>query len=961
MPKLVLIDGHSLAYRAYHALPPAMATTKGELTNAVYGFVTTLLKIMREEAPDYLAVAFDVGQTFRDDLFKAYKAHRERMPDDLAYQIARIDAVVRAFGLPVLTLDGFEADDVLGTAARQAAAQGVDTVIYTGDTDAFQLVDARTKVVVSRRQFGDLAEYDVAAVKERYGLEPRQLADYRGLKGDTSDNIPGVPGIGEKTATDLLQKYDTVDGVYKHLDEVTPKRAQAALAANEAQAKLSRKLAQIVTDAPLKLDLAACKPGAYDMEAVRLLFRELEFRSLLEKIPNPKSQIPSTKSQGATPKSQTPNPKDQEAKTGEKAEEGQATEAETQAEAAPTPGGMPAENEYAVVRDAKALRKVVAALRKAKAFALDTETTSQNAYECELVGISLSVREGQAWYIPVGHALLQSNLLTLADEGTDEFRNLPLDDARELLGPVFADPKIKKYGHNINFDALVLAEHDLPIEGIAYDTMVAAFLIDPGSRQLGLKALGFNRLGREMTEITTLIGKGKDQITIGAVPISKVAAYACDDANVTYALVNRLTPDLKARNAWELFTTLEMPLVPVLVAMERAGVLLDTAYLATMKDEFEKRLDQIQRDIFRAVGHEFNLNSTQQLGKVLFEELQLDASGSRKTKQGGYSTAVEVLEQLRGAHAVVDLLLEYRQLDKLQSTYVEALPVLVSKKDGRLHTSYNQSGAVTGRISSSDPNLQNIPIRTDLGRQVRRAFIAPKGHKLIKADYSQVELRILAHMSRDPRLLDAFQNREDVHIATAATIFGVPVGEVTKNMRAIAKTTNYAIVYGISGYGLAAQTDLSQKEADQFIRSYFEKYPGVKQYLDETKEKARTIGYVETLMGRRRYFPELQTRAGNYNMRAAAERMAINAPVQGTSADIMKRAMLRIADALAKRKLKGRMILQVHDELVFEAPDKEVKTVAALAREIMCGAYTLDVPLEVEVKAGPSWDELEDA
>ncbi|MBI5878995.1 MAG: DNA polymerase I [Chloroflexi bacterium] len=943
MPKLVLIDGHSLAYRAYHALPPSMQTTKGELTNAVYGFVSTLLKIMREEQPDYLAVAFDVGRTFRDDLFTDYKGHRERMPDDLAYQIARIDAVVRAFGLPVLTLDGYEADDVLGTAARLAAKQGADTVIYTGDTDAFQLVDAHTTVVVSRRQFGDLAEYDEAAVKERYGLAPRQLVDYRGLKGDTSDNIPGVPGIGEKTATDLLQKYDTLDGVYKHLDEVTPKRAKEALAANETQARLSHKLAQIVTNAPLTLDLAACRPGSYDMEAVRALFRELEFRSFLEKLP--------------TEKSQTPNPKPQAVS----AEEPTKGEAKDEAEMATTPGAMPAANDYATVRDAKTLKKVVTQLKKAKAFAIDTETTSPNAFECELVGISLSVREGQAWYIPVGHARPQQELLTLDGESDDDFRNMPLDEARELLGPVFADPKIKKYGHNINFDALVLAEAGLPLDGIAYDTMVAAFLIDPGSRQLGLKALGFNRLGREMTEITTLIGKGKEQITIGAVPISQVATYACDDANVTYALVNRLTPDLKARNAWELFTTLEMPLVPVLIAMERAGVTLDTAYLAAMKDELEKRLDQIQRDIYRSVGHEFNLNSTQQLGKVLFEELQLDASGSRKTKQGGYSTAVEVLEQLRGAHAVVDLLLEYRQLDKLQSTYVEALPVLVSQKDGRLHTSYNQTGAVTGRISSSDPNLQNIPIRTELGRKVRRAFIAPKGHKLIKADYSQVELRILAHMSRDPRLLEAFQNQEDVHIATAAAIFGVPVGEVTKNMRAIAKTTNYAIVYGISAFGLAAQTDLSQKEADQFIRSYFEKYPGVKQYLDDTKEKARTIGYVETLLGRRRYFPELQSRAGNYNMRAAAERMAINAPVQGTSADIMKIAMLRIADALAKRKLKSRMILQVHDELVFEAPDKEVKAVAALAREIMSGAYELDVPLEVEVKAGPSWDELEDA
>ncbi|MEP7200619.1 MAG: DNA polymerase I [Chloroflexota bacterium] len=948
MPKLVLIDGHSLAYRAYHALPPTMQTTKGELTNAVYGFLTTLFKILKDEQPDYLAVAFDVGKTFRDDLFTAYKGTRQSMPDDLGYQIARIDSLIRAFNIPVLTADGFEADDVLGTVARQAEQQNVETVIYTGDTDAFQLVNPLTKVVVSRRQFGDLAVYDEAAVKERYGLTPNQLADYRGLKGDTSDNIPGVKGIGEKTATDLLQKFGTLEDVYVHLDDVTPKRAKEALAANKDAAFLSKKLATIVRDAPIALDLAACRVNEYDPEAVKAILRELEIRSLIEKLPLTKSRA------------SVPNPKPQEP-TSEV--EGQTVETEIanrESRLARDERSQIATLEYHIIQDEASLKKLATQLKKAKAIAIDTETTSEKELTAELVGISLSVRAGQAWYIAIGHQPAQPTLLTMMDDTTDDYRCVSLEAAQKYLAPILADPKIPKWGHNIKFDALVLAAHDMPVDGIAYDTMVAAFLIEPSSRHLGLKTLAFTRLGREMTEIKELIGSGKTQITMAQVPISKAAPYACADADVTFALVGLLTPELQAKNAWQLFSDIEMPIVPVLMAMEQAGVLLDVPYLAQMKVELDKRLREIEQDIYRAVGREFNIGSTQQLSKVFFEELKLDATGVSKTKAGGYSTSVEVLEQLQGAHPVVDMVLEYRQLDKLQSTYVEALPQMVSPKDGRLHTSYNQAGAVTGRISSSEPNLQNIPIRTELGRTVRRAFVAPKGHQLVKADYSQVELRILAHMSQDAGLLAAFRNDEDAHIATAATIFGVPLAEVTPAMRAIAKTTNYAIVYGISGFGLAARTELSQQEAQQFIQSYFEKYPGVKKYLDDTKEKARTVGYVETLLGRRRYFPELQSRAGNYNMRAQAERMAINAPVQGTSADIMKIAMIRLHEAMHAKQMQSRMILQVHDELVFEAPDKEVKALAKLAREIMRNAYTLDVPLGVEVKAGRNWDETEE-
>jgi DNA polymerase-1 len=938
MPKLILLDGHSLAYRAYHALPPTMKTKTGELTNAVYGFVTTIFKILRDEQPDYLAVAFDVGRTFRDDWFADYKGTRQAMPDDLSYQIERIRAVIRAFNIPVLELDGYEADDVLGTVSRQAEQQKVETRIYTGDTDAFQLVSPLVRVVVSRKQFGDLAVYDEAAVKERYGLAPNQLADFRGLKGDTADNIPGVPGIGEKTATDLLQQFGTLEGIYVHLDEVTAKRAREALAANKDKAFLSKKLAIIVRDAPITLDLDACRVNAYDPEAVKAIFRELEFRSLMERLPasNQKSvvsgQIDAQQLAPPTSNFQPPTATHQ----------------------------LPITN-YQIIQDEATLKKLAKQWKKAKTIAIDTETSSENALNAELVGISLAVKEGEAFYLPIGHrASGQLGLLGEMADTSDDYRCLSLDAVRAQLAPILADPKIAKVGHNIKFDVLVLAAHGMPAENIAFDTMLAAFLLEPHSHQLGLKDLGFKRLNIEMATYESLVGKGKDKLTMVQVPISQAGPYACADADVTYRLVGGLRDDLQAKQAWSLFNDIEMPLVPVLIAMEQAGVLLDTKFLATMKDELDKRLVELQREMTRIVKHEFNPNSTQQLSKVLFEELKLDTKEVPRTKAGGYSTSVEVLEQLQGSHPLIDLILEHRQLDKLQSTYVEALPALVSPKDGRLHTSYNQAGAVTGRISSSEPNLQNIPIRTELGRRVRRAFIAPEGHKLVKADYSQVELRILAHLSRDEGLLEAFARDEDVHVATAATIFGVPQREVTSTMRAIAKTTNYAIVYGISGFGLAARTELSPKEAQQFITSYFEKYPGVKKYLDETKEKARTLGYVETLLGRRRYFPELQSRAGNFAQRAAAERMAINAPVQGTSADIMKLAMIRLAAELQRKKMDSKMILQVHDELVFEAPDDEVKALAKLAHEVMANAYQLAVPLGVEVKGGKNWNEVGD-
>jgi DNA polymerase-1 len=916
---LVLIDGHALAYRAYFALASTgFQTRQGEPTHAVYGFALMLMAVWDEYDPDYLAVTFDVGDTFRHKQYADYKATREKMPDDLRPQIGRIEQMVGAFNIPVFTAENFEADDVLGTLADQASEQDVETIIVTGDRDAFQLVAPRVKVLISGRSFSDRELYDEARVEERYGLPPIKLIDLKGLVGDTSDNIPGVKGIGEKGGVKLLLKYDTLEAIYEHLEEL-PKGQRAKLDAGRESAFLSRDLGRIVTDVPgLQLDLDACRTQDFDREEVLNLFRELEFRSLVNRIPGGEAETPEAQP-AAVGMQLSMFPKGRSAET------------------ATSASSLSSETDSQIIATPDALAKLVKRLKGAKRLTFDVETTSTDAIIADLVGVALTDAPGRGYYVPTSNIKRQISDLKL----------------------LFEDDKLEKIGHNAKYDVTVLAQHGLETRGPIFDTMVAAWLIDPRppGGYYGLKNLAWTRLGVEMTEITELIGTGKNQITMAQVPVEQAAPYACADVDMTARLVEGLTAELQERGLWSLFTEVEMPLVPVLTDMERTGIRLDAEVLREMSEHLDKRLREIEREIQDLVGYNFNVNSTQQLSDALFIKLALPTEGLRTTKSGHYSTAANVLEGLRGQHEVVDLMLEQRQLTKLKSTYVDALPQLVNPNTGRIHTSFNQTGAVTGRISSSNPNLQNIPIRTELGRAVRRAFVTDEGWKLVAADYSQVELRVMAHIAEDPGLLGAFERGEDIHAATAAAVQGVPLAEVSKDQRRIAKSVNFGLSYGQSAFGLAQQTGMSREEAAQFIKTYFDKYPGVREYIDRTKRQAAEQGYVETLLGRRRYFHNLAAMRGPE--RGRAEREAINMPIQGTAADILKIAMIRLHQALGERGLRSRMLLQVHDELVLEAPDDEIEVVVPLVREVMSGAFELSVPLKVDVEVGQNWLEME--
>ena len=917
--KLVLIDGHALAYRAFHALPEDMKTAQGELTNAIYGFTSMLLNVLRDEQPTHIAVTFDKGRTFRHDMYADYKAHRAKMPDEMRSQMARVRQVVETLGIPVFEREGYEADDLLGTLARQAGEQGVDTLIVTGDMDLLQLVDEHTRVLTSRWRFSDTVVYDLEGVKRRYGLPPAQLIDLKAIMGDKSDNIPGVRGVGEKTGIKLLKQYGSLEAIYEHLDEVQT-RFRNKLEAERDLAFLSRRLATIVCDAPVQLDLDSCRVCSFDREPVLALFRELEFRSLVERFlepeqgqPRPAGAVHQLSLFGAAP--------------------------------ATAPAAAPSAD-YQIIADEESLRQLVARLESAPALTLDTETTGTDAMQVQLVGIALTDAPERGYYIPIA---------------------APPDDPRLALGivlavlaPLLNNAEKPKYGHNLKYDLTVLEQAGARVEGLAFDTMIAEWLINPASRSLGLKNLAWVRLQQLMTPITDLIGKGKGQKTMDQIPVAQVAPYACADVDMTHRLVTVLEAELKEKHLWALFTEVEMPLMPVLAAMEMSGVRLDVAQLGRMSEELAGRLSELDARIQEMVGYAFNVNSTQQLSDALFKRLGLPTQGLRRTKSGHFSTAAGVLERLRGKHAVIDLILEQRGLAKLKSTYVDALPRLVNPHTGRLHTSYKQTGTVTGRLSSSDPNLQNIPIRTELGRQVRRAFVAEPGWKLIAADYSQVELRVMAHISGDEGLLSAFARGEDIHASTAAAIMGVPLAEVTPDMRRVAKAVNFGLSYGQTAYGLANTTDLTQAEAEDFIKAYFERFPKVREYIDTTKAFATRQGYVETLLRRRRYFPELQPGSkAPHNVRQAAERMAINAPIQGTAADIINIATIHLQRALRERDLRARLILQVHDELVVEAPEEEVATVAPLMREVMENAFELKAPLKADLKVGENWEEME--
>ena len=908
-PLLVLFDGNAIVHRAFHAFgatryrqaTPLTVSRTGEVVSAVYGFALMLLKVLSDLKPTHYAVAFDKkGPTFRHELFDKYKAQRPPMPEELAGQIERVKQLVQTFRIPLFEIDKYEADDVLGTLSKQAGERGIDTVIVTGDADTMQLVSSHVKVLYPKagKAFSDTQLFDDEAVRQKYGVGPEHIADLKAMVGDPSDNIRGVPGIGEKTAVKLIQQFGSIEDIYQHLDEVTPPKVREILQNNKEVARQSKELTTIVTQTPVTLNLDDCRVSQFDRKQVADFFRELEFYSLLTKLPGTEGES-----------------------------------ALIEAKSAPVQG------DYRIVSATADLDELVSRLSSVTSFAFDTETDGLSPISARLVGISLALEAGRAYYIPLGHVLL------------DEITQLPLKQVINCLKPFFEDSKVTKLAHNAKFDMMVLAECGLAVNGLSFDTMIAAHLL--GEKALGLKALAFSKLGIEMTPIGNLIGTGARQISMAQVDIKRVADYSGTDADMTFRLAGIFDKELGQQGLKKLFTEVEMPLVPVLLLMERNGVAVDSAMLKEMSQHLGEQVAELEKRIYIEAKHEFNINSPQQLGKVLFDEMQLPTTRRGKNR---YSTDASVLEELRPAYPFVKDILEYRQLTKIKSTYIDTLPELVNPRTGRIHTSFNQTRTTTGRLSSSDPNMQNIPVRGELGGQVRQAFIAPPGSNLLGGDYSQIDLRALAHLSQDEGLLRAFRHDEDIHASTAAQLFGVEKSEVTGDMRRLAKTVNFGVIYGMSEYGLEQATELSREEAGKFIRAYFEKYPGVRKYLDDTKEKARRDGYVQTLLGRRRYIPDINS--ANRQVREAAERMAINMPVQGTSADIIKVAMINLYREMATRRLKSTMLLQVHDELVFEVPDEEMDTMRRLVTEVMNSAVALSVPLKVDTKSGKNWGEM---
>lgn len=891
-PTLVLFDGNAIVHRGYHALPP-LTSPSGEQTNAVYGFAMILLGALQTIKPDYAVVAWDADAvTFRSGLSDAYKATRVETVADLKQQFPRVRELVETLGIPYIESAGHEADDIIATLAERYAPTH-RVVIVTGDADALQLVTDDVSVYMMRRGLTDFADYSPQTVMDRYGLRPDQIVDYKALRGDASDNIPGVPGIGEKTALSLLQEHETLGGVYDHL-EMIPEKWRTKLEAGKESAYLSQELATAVRDMSIKLDLEQARLGDYDRERALRLFQELGFKSLLAKLPASTREVPKERGRAA---SLTVTVVDDEAKLGE-------------------------------------LEKT---LDGSEHFAFDTETSSLDALTAELVGISLAVEPGEAYYLPVGHS---------------EGQQLSKDRVLEVFKKYLASDKLK-IAHNLKFDLTVCGTLGVSLEPPYFDTMIAAYLLQPGSRSFSLAELAFSEFTEEMQPISELIGKGKAEKSFTEVAIGEAAPYAGHDADVTFRLYEAFRPRLESEGLEEIAFSVELPLVPILAAMERRGIRIDSRYLAKLGEELGDEIERLEKHICSLAGCDFNISSPAQLAEVLYERLGLGGAGIKRGKTG-YSTAASELEKLRGSHPIIDEITSFRELVKLKNTYVDTLPTL-ARAEGRVHTDYSQVVAATGRLSSSNPNLQNIPIRTELGRRVRRAFVASPGRELLSVDYSQIELRIVAHLADERSLIEAFRRGADIHTETAAKVAGVKPEAVTKEMRYAAKAVNFGIMYGLSAHGLSVGTGMSREEATAFIEAYFQLYPGIRAFMDETKKQARDQGYVETLLGRKRYLPEINS--GNFVVRGAAERMAINMPVQGTAADIMKLAMIHLEPKLPEDVA---MLLQVHDELVFELPPARRDEAAKLITETMMNAYELKVPLEVEARTGPNWAEMKE-
>ena len=927
-PVLFLVDGYALIYRAFFALiARPLTTSRGENTSAAWGVTNFLIRLLAEHRPDYLGWVHDRGVSFRAQRYPAYKATRQKLDEELAQEFARsverIEALLAAFRVPVLGVEGYEADDVIGTLTTAAVARGLKVAIVSGDKDFYQLVGPGVALLnPGRRGPAAVDEHwvDQGNARERFGVAPEQVVDFLALVGDSSDNVPGVRGVGEKTALELLGRYGSLDAVLAHAAEIPGKRAREAVVRDRELAELSRELVTIRRDVPIPLDLDALRVRSPDAERLAALLGELEFRSLLPKLDSLVSLGPAPQ-----PLPEPPGPAPAAASAGE------------------APGAR-----AVIVDHPDPLAAVIAQCRRAPIVALDTETSSLDPMRADLVGLSFAIEDGRSWYLPFAHVAPDGELA-----GGVAPSNLPPFLGPELAGlrALLADPAVPKAGHNIKYDWLVLRRAGVELGGVAYDSMLASFVLDPGRRSHALDELARERLGLTLTSYADLVGRGRSERPFAAVPLAAAARYCCADSETVLKLRAAFAEELENHELGTLLRTIEMPLVGVLVRMEWSGVLVDRDRLAEIARGFAKELVELEAAIYRVAGTAFNLNSTPQLRGVLFEKLQLPVLKRTKT---GASTDFEVLERLAAmGHEAPRLLLEYRELSKLKSTYVDALPGYVNPATGRIHTSFNQTGAATGRLSSSDPNLQNIPIRTPRGEAIRRAFVARPGALLLTADYSQIELRLLAHLSGDPAFLDAFTQGGDIHRQTAALIFGLAQDAVTPEMRARAKTINFGTIYGQGPVALSRQLGLPLEDARRFIEQYFVRFAGVRAWLDRTVAAARERGYVETIFGRRRYIPELRDR--NASVRAFGQRTATNSPLQGSAADLIKIAMIRIDQALGLEGWDARMLLQVHDELVFEVGVGSAERVSALVRRHMETAAELRVPLVVSIGTGPNW------
>lgn len=913
--KLFLLDAMALIYRAYFAMSRnPQINSKGLNTSAVLGFANTLLDILKNEKPTHLGIAFDTqAPTQRTEDFAAYKANREKMPEDLAASLPYIMRLIEGFNIPAIFLDGYEADDVIGTLAKKAEQEGFVTYMMTPDKDFGQLVSPNIFMYKPARGGNKAEVWGVEEVCNRYKIKtPEQFIDILGLWGDAVDNIPGVPGIGEKTAAKLIGQFGSIENLLKNTHQLKGKLKEN-LEKYAEQALLSKQLATIQLDVPIPFEVDKLKLSRPNIEKLRELFEELEFRTFAKRLSNYLSVDSPAETASETPDL--------------------FSSVDSEIPTIQTIETVP--HQYQLINSMEEARQLAETLSKQPAFCFDTETTGIDANQAELVGISFSFKAHQAFYVPIPEAYHEAMKWV------------------EIFKPVLESDSIEKIGQNIKFDISILRWYDVKVKGKFFDTMIAHYLLQPDQRH-NMDTLALNYLHYQPVPIEKLIGKkGKNQLNMRMVDVETIKEYAAEDADITWQLAQTFAPMLKETGTDELFYKTEMPLVPVLASMEAEGVNLDIPALESFNEQLTDEVEQMEVEIFRQAGTEFNISSPKQLGEVLFERLQL-SSKPKKTKTGQYSTGEDVLVKLAYKHPIVEKILEYRSLTKLKSTYVDVLPQLVNPRDGRIHTSYNQAVAATGRLSSNNPNLQNIPIRTQRGREIRKAFIPRnEDYTLLAADYSQIELRIIAHLSKDAAMMEAFQQGMDIHIATASRVYGVPPKDVSKEMRRHAKTVNFGIIYGISAFGLSERLGIPRKEAATIINSYFEKYPGIHQYMETTKEFARQHGYVETILGRRRYLKDIHS--ANAVVRGYAERNAINAPIQGSSADMIKIAMIDIFNEIERLNLKSRMILQVHDELVFDAHQEEVETLKALVEDKMIHAMELDVPLVVDINTGNNW------